>query len=93
MTNNPSEFILKLSKIEVTRELVDLMFDSLTEISEVKIDGCDYPANEFYVIISTERELYEIDEKNISYWSYGVVSKIKNVFAIVRYIDNYIKTK
>jgi len=93
MNNNPSEFILKLSKIEVTRELVDLLFGEHTTQEDVEIEISEYPTNEFYVVFKTKRERYEMDENTIMYWYCGDLEAVNNVFKIASYIDNYIKTK
>lgn len=93
MTNKQNDFILKLSKIEVTRELVDLLFGEHTTQEDVEIEISEYPTNEFCVVFKTKRARYEIDENTIMYWYCGSLEAVNNVFKIASYIDNYIQTQ
>lgn len=82
---SPSDFILKLSKIKVTRELVDLLFGKGTKIKQVKVS-----INGTSVCIEIPHYEYYITESTIRYYSCSTPEHITNAFAIVRYIDNLV---
>ena len=93
MNNKPNDFILKLSKIEVTRELVDLLFSKGTKIKQVKVSINESPFYGISVCIEIPHYEYCITESTIRYYSCSAPEHITNAFAIVKYIDNYIKTQ